>query len=808
MLDRHLIAHPHPAAAPENIVTWGAYRVSVLQDRLFRLERSETHCFRDAATQSVWFRDMPPQHFCVKKETKRCTISTAACTLILHERREDCRIVLNGKKLRIGNKGNLFGTYRTLDLCDGNLYHDPVTHEVKPIALGTGVCSVTGIAVFDDAASLTLGEDGQVRAECGDGTDEYIFAYGHDYRAAVRALYAVSGNTPLIPRYALGNWWSRYYAYTDRSYLALLKKFEDRDVPLTVATIDMDWHYSTFVDRKFGVTAKGRDTEFYGGKDGWTGYTWNEDLFPDWRAFLQKVHEKNLKITLNLHPAEGIRWWEECYPRMAAAMGIEPATYEVVRFDIADPNFVNHYFSLIHKPYELAGVDFWWIDWQQGTRSDLEGLDPLWALNHYHTLDHAKNHALPLILSRYAGIGSHRYPIGFSGDSYITWETLRYLPYFTLTASNVGYTWWSHDIGGHMCGETDGELYLRHVQFGVFSPINRLHCSCEPTVTKEPWAYGNGTGAIAMDFLRLRHRLIPFLYTMNYCTHTEGKALIEPLYYQWDVPQAYSYRDEYLFGGLLVAPVTQKLKKDGYARVKVWLPHGRWTDIFTGDCYVVPEGGEEKTLLRRLESIPVLAPAGTILPFSMDRGNCSDNPHYLRIDCYAGNGKFHLYEDGGEIGISGEFFTEFTMTERFEENIAVQSLVITSHGDEEVISKERKLEIRFADIFDGTLSVFVDGLLSNVDRNDDEAVCAAIAFAPRREYRLEVRHPIQDAMAKQRGRALHILTCAEGDNEEKARLRRSIAAAKTQEEYLDAVDGSRLSQGEKMRLKETLSATK
>lgn len=359
-----------------------------------------------------------------------------------------------------------------------------------------------------------------------------------------------------------------------------------------------------------------------------------------------------------------------------------------------------------------------------------------------------------------------------------------------------------------MCGETDGELYLRHVQFGVFSPINRLHCSCEPTVTKEPWAYGNGTGAIAMDFLRLRHRLIPFLYTMNYCTHTEGKALIEPLYYQWDVPQAYSYRNEYLFGGLLVAPVTQKLKKDGYVRVKVWLPHGRWTDIFTGDCYVVPEGGEEKTLLRRLESIPVLAPAGTILPFSMDCGNCADNPHHLRIDCYAGNGKFQLYEDGGEIGISGEFFTEFTMTERFEENIAVQSLVITSHGDEEVISKERKLEIRFADIFDGTLSVFVDGLPSNVDRNDDEAVCAAIAFAPRREYRLEVRYPIQDAMAKQRGRALHILTCAEGENEEKARLRRSIAAAKSQEEYLVAVDSSRLSQGEKMRLKETLSFKK
>ena len=128
-------------------------------------------------------------------------------------------------------------------------------------------------------------------------------------------------------------------------------------------------------------------------------------------------------------------------------------------------------FKYLHHPNERNGVDFWWIDWQQGSNSKIEGLDPLWMLNHYHYLDNKRNGKRGLILSRYAGIGSHRYPIGFSGDSVISWDSLDFQPYFTANASNVGYGWWSHDIGGHMNGIKDDELATRWVQFGVFSPI-------------------------------------------------------------------------------------------------------------------------------------------------------------------------------------------------------------------------------------------------------------------------------------------------------------------------------------------------
>ncbi|MBQ3572914.1 MAG: alpha-xylosidase, partial [Clostridia bacterium] len=476
MLSKHLMATTRPMADKQNFVFWKDYRVTVLQPSLFRLEKNDDKKYRDKATQVVWFRDMEKQDFAVIDNGDSCVITTSTCALILKEKREDCRIVLAGHSITIDNEENLKGTYRTLDCYDGDYYvrgsatmRKKDQPEENKIKLGMGVCSKKGVAIFNDENSLTLAENGEVLAERGIGIDEYIFAYGDDYRGAVNALYLITGSVPKIPRFVFGNWWSRYYVYTDKSYLRLLNSFEENNIPLSVATIDMDWHYSKNMEGDLKITELGRNTSFYGGNNGWTGYTWNKNLFPDYRAFLKEIEKKKLKITLNLHPADGVRWWEDCYEKMAKAVGQDPKTLEWVKFDIANPDFINAYFEYMHKPYEEDGVRFWWIDWQQGKNSKIEGLDPLWSLNHYHYLDNAKNHGLPVILSRYSGIGAHRYPLGFSGDTVISWDTLEFLPEFTATATNVGYTWWSHDIGGHMFGEKNNELYLRHIQYGVFS---------------------------------------------------------------------------------------------------------------------------------------------------------------------------------------------------------------------------------------------------------------------------------------------------------------------------------------------------
>jgi alpha-glucosidase (family GH31 glycosyl hydrolase) len=306
------------------------------------------------------------------------------------------------------------------------------------------------------------------------------------------------------------------------------------------------------------------------------------------------------------------------------------------------------YFEDLHRPLENEGVDFWWIDWQQGTKTKMEGLDPLWALNHYHYLDSARSNKRPMILSRYAGLGSHRYPLGFSGDTVVSWESLDFQPYFTNCAANAGYTWWSHDIGGHMQGVQDDEIYLRWLQLGVFSPINRLHSSNSDFMGKEPWKKSYAVNKISEDFLRLRHKLIPYMYSANYRTHKYGEPICMPMYYRYDVDEAYSAKNQYIFGGqLMVCPITVPTdKKLNLAAVDVWLPEGRWTDIFNGRIY---EGGRIVKMYRDLDSIPVLAPAGAIVPmYKNDRSNDLSLEQPLEIHIWRGNGHYEMYDDDGE----------------------------------------------------------------------------------------------------------------------------------------------------------------
>lgn len=203
-----------------------------------------------------------------------------------------------------------------------------------------------------------------------------------------------------------------------------------------------------------------------------------------------------------------------------------------------------------------------------------EGLDPLWIFNHFHFLDSARGEKTSDI-SRYAGPGSHRYPIGFSGDTIVTWESLDFQPYFTLTASNIGYGWWSHDIGGHMLGYKDDEMTVRWVQLGIYSPIMRLHSSSSEFNGKEPWRYKKEAEMVMDHMLRERHRMIPYLYTMNYRSYCENKPLISPMYYNWqECNEAYEKKNQYLFGtSLMVAPITApRIEKINMAKVQVWLP--------------------------------------------------------------------------------------------------------------------------------------------------------------------------------------------------------------------------------------------
>ena len=383
-----------------------------------------------------------------------------------------------------------------------------------------------------------------------------------------------------------------------------------------------------------------------------------------------------MKITLNVHPADGIQPHEEMYEEMAEAMGVDSKDKIPVICDPANSKFIEAYFKYLHHPREEEGVDFWWIDWQQGSNSKIEGLDPLWIFNHFHFLDSKRNGKRPMTFSRYAGPGSHRYPIGFSGDTVITWESLDFQPYFTETASNIGYGWWSHDIGGHMQGYKNDEMTARWTQLGIFSPIMRLHSTCSEFNGKEPWRFKKETEIAMGEALRLRHAMAPYLYTMNYRSYKDNLPLVLPMYYEYpEENKAYDLKNQFYFGTeMIVSPITQARLSDlNVAKVKVWLPEGIWYDIFTGLMYT---GGRTLEMYRTLESIPVLAKAGGIIPFTDEVSGVqvASNPHSLKIFVFAGtNGKFELYEDDNE-------------TCDYEQGICVTTEMCYTEGKENVFS--------------------------------------------------------------------------------------------------------------------------
>lgn len=686
------------------IIQGEKYRFTVLTEEMIRLEYCEDGQFEDRATQCVIDRKFKVPEYQVIENEESLEIITDKIHLVYNKQK------FTDYGLSVQVRGNisvyhsiwhfgeeatdLRGTARTLDEADG------------AIELEHGIISRFGYGILDDSRSLVITEDGWVEPRKEDCIDIYFLGYGHEYEHCLKDYYHLTGKTPLLPRYALGNWWSRFYRYNDQEYKALMTRFEKEEIPFSVSVIDMDWHLVD-IDPKYG--------------SGWTGYTWNKELFPDPKEFMTWLHDHGLKVTLNVHPAGGVQAHEEKYKEMAEAMGRDWEKEEPVNFDVTDQKFLKAYFEYLHHPNEEEGVDFWWLDWQQGGLSKIPGLDPLWMLNHYHYLDSGRRGKRRLTFSRYAGMGSHRYPVGFSGDTIISWESLAFQPYFTANASNVGYGWWSHDIGGHMKGYRDEELSTRWIQFGVFSPIMRLHSSNSAFTGKEPWNYNAVSENIMKRYLKLRHEMIPYLYTMNYHASHDGQPLIRPMYYlEPEQPEAYEVPNEYYFGTeLVVCPITEPTDKAaGTACVKAWIPEGKWYDIFSGLKY---DGGRMLELYRSLEDIPVLAKEGAIIPLTdlTEYTNSVENPKELAVKIVPGKkNAFILMEDTGDTCEDKEENWAQTKLEWINEN---EFIIHPANGNLDVIPKRRTWKMEFYGIADvDNLEVTVGGKAIETERIYDE----------------------------------------------------------------------------------------
>lgn len=667
-----------PKAAEKAVVVQGKARFTILTDRLIRMEWAEDGVFEDNATLGMVNRNLPVPEFRVRKTGNSLTINTGKVQLSykgngkFDARNLSASFTMNGKKCRwypgLPDEGNLLGTARTLDKFKGETTIDPYDK---------GVASRDGWAIIDESSRHLLKKVDsdweywvEERPE-GDRQDWYLFAYGHDYTAAVGDFTKVAGRIPIPPKYAFGYWWCRYWTYSDAEIRDLIAHFRDFSIPLDVFIIDMDWHktWGYYNNHPKVLDAAGE-------KLGWTGYTWDENLFPNPEALLHEMQDECVQTSLNLHPASGIMPFEEPYNRFVKDYLSRTNDYDgpknytdslgkpaYVPFRICQQEWADAYFNSVIRPLEKQGVSFWWLDWQQYRESRyVKDLSNTFWLNYTFWNDMVRQSAYqgtkarrPMIYHRWGGIGSHRYQVGFSGDTYASWKVLGALPYFTFTASNVGYCYWGHDIGGHMqpkgIKHTDPELYTRWMQSGVFTPIYKTHSTKDASMEKRFWQFPRYFDAMR-EAIRLRYDLSPYIYTAAREAYDTGIGICRPLYYAYpEEERAYTEKEEFFFGKDILATTvcTPTDKVTGLSTRSMWFPEGNdWFDVSTGRMY---KGGTADTLRYTIDENPWFVREGAVIPLAGRKiRNLQEPSGELRLCVVPGPGRFDttVYEDDGK----------------------------------------------------------------------------------------------------------------------------------------------------------------
>lgn len=519
-----------------------------------------------------------------------------------------------------------------------------------------GVLSRSGYFFLNDSESAVLDEDDfPVERDTPGAQDWYFFGYGRDYKQGLADYRLLAGPAPLPTHKALGIMFSRWPAFTEAEAAELVERFRARGHPLSVLVMDMEWH-----------------------KEGWGHWEFNPDLLPDPKRFFAWCHDQGLEVTFNDHPLD-VREDDTHFAayRKAAGRTVEVRrrdyngkSLRMAKVDITEKRQNQAFCRTCHDEILKLGLDYWWND---GSRGQMIGTcgQLVASKTFFEEVDSPRKRGM--YLGRYGGMGSHRYGAFFTGDTGVSWEVLALQVEFNIRAGHLGLNYISHDLGGFCCGKSmlrsleDGTrlippvLYLRWLQFGVFNPVMRFH-SAPGAGSRQPWDYDPEVGDACRHWLRVRHSLLPYIYTHARTHYETGMPLTRGLFLdEPDNPDAYRF-DQYRFGpDLLVAPVVVAEGKRS-----LYLPAGRWWEFEGTRCL---EGGMEIRRDVGLAEVPVYVRAGAILP----RQDPDAPPHAghvesLVLDVYPGaSGDALLYEDDGKTNRyqkRGYCKTAFSLRER------------------------------------------------------------------------------------------------------------------------------------------------
>ncbi len=469
--------------------------------------------------------------------------------------------------------------------------------------------------VFDNAArghvDLGATEPDVLQFEASGGRLGYIVAAGTSYQDTLAEYIAASGQPPLPPRWALGNYASRFGYRTEAEARDVVHKHIDQGFPLDAIVIDLYW---------FGPDIKGHMGNL----------AWDHDAWPDPEGMMADFAEAGVKTILVTEPfilTTSERWQEAVDEQVLALnMAGAPKTFDFYfgntgLLDFFKPETGDWFWGILHDLME-QGVTGWWGDLGEpevhppatkhlaGMANEVHNAyGHHWAESIYqrHVRDFPERR--PFIMMRAGSTGSQRYGmIPWTGDVDRSWDGFKPQVELALQMGLFGFGYIHSDLGGFAGGEAfDAELYTRWMQYGVFQPVYRAHA--QDHIPPEPVFHDERTQNIVRDYIRLRYRLMAYNYTLAWQHSTTGLPLMRPLFLlDPDNPKFFDETNTYLWGeAFLIAPVTEP----GAETWPIKLPEGVWFDYFNGTRH---EGGQSLEIPVTLETLPVMVRAGSFVP--------------------------------------------------------------------------------------------------------------------------------------------------------------------------------------------------
>ncbi len=470
---------------------------------------------------------------------------------------------------------------------------------------------------FDNAPigflDLDSQENNTLAYETIGGRKTYQLVVGETWERIIENYTGLTGRQPMPPRWALGNFSSRFGYHSQKEVLETIQKFKEDAIPVDAVIIDLYW---------FGKEMKGTmgNLEFY------------RDSFPEPEKMIAQLEEQGVKTILVTEPfilSTSKRWDEAVEQKVLTtdAKG-KPFTFDFYfgntgLIDIFKPEAKNWFWN-IYKELTEMGIGGWWGDLGEpefhpselrhfsGSADELHNVyGHEWAKMVYEGYRQDFPGQRPFILMRAGAAGSQRYGlIPWTGDVNRTWGGLRSQPEISLQMGIQGLGYMHSDLGGFAGDNLDDELYVRWLQYGVFQPIYRPHAQEE--VPSEPVFRAAAAKALSKKAIELRYQLLPYNYTLAYENSRSGIPLMRPLFFeQPDSLDLFEIANTYLWGNdILVSPVMAS----GLKEKSVVFPSGsNWFDAYTGRKYT---GGVTRNIPVVEAHIPTFVRGGAFIPMA------------------------------------------------------------------------------------------------------------------------------------------------------------------------------------------------